>query len=239
MDIEKIWILRNRYYSTVSLGDENNMTYKFIKDEADSPPVLIKFFDCENHADNFLKGNIIIRKIEVFKTVENKRRDETENIEHSKYEMSDGILDCERTFINPVYILCLSGPDCNLSRCYDNFGTYTVLINDIVEFKKRLYEKWKSFNFALGVTFHDVVYNKSEVIEAPQYLMSPHGTSLRQKEKSHDYANEYRFIFKCKMNITFQFKEKLELEIGDITNIAERKICIEELKHALLLKNSK
>lgn len=195
---------------------ENN----FIKKQPDSPPFLTKFLKEERDAANFLMGNIIIRKIEVFRDIECGRRDETENSEHSKYKVGDGIVDCQRTYINQVYILCTSGPHCDLEKCLRNFGMHTILIENVDEFRKRLSEKWKSFEMSLGAVFYDVVYDKGEEIEAPPYLMSPHGTSLWQKKREYAYENEYRFIFKCKMDPKYHFKDEMELKIGDIKDIA-------------------
>lgn len=198
------------------------MQTNFIKAQPDSPSFLRKFLKEEDHAINFLRGNIIIRKIEVFRNIEGERKDETENREHSKYKVSNGSIDCERTYFNPVYILCTSGPHCDLGKCLRNFGMYTILIENVDEFRKRLSEKWKLFDMSLVANFYDVVYDKDEEIEAPPYLMSPHGTSLWQKNRKHTYANEYRFIFKCKCNNNpnYHFEDEMELNVGDITDIA-------------------
>ncbi len=198
------------------------MAFSFIKHEADSPHYLRKLFEKEDHADNFLMGNIIVRRLEVFRTIEGKRRDETENREHSKYKLSDGIIDCQRTYINPVYILCLLGPECDLDKCHGTFGLHTVLIEDVNEFKRRLSNAWQLCEFSSGVAFYDVVYNKGEEIEAPPYLMSPHGTSLWQKRRDYNYENEYRFILECAMNPHYQFEDYLELKTGDIKDIARK-----------------
>ena len=193
----------------------------FVRNESHYPRYLRKHFDELAHAENFMEGNIQISLIESFRSIQGYRRDESENQERSVYKIDDGLINSSHTYVNPVYMLCASGPDADIVKCADKLGQAKVIIGKVAEFRRRIREAWKKFEMAFGDKFYSVQYDKDEEKEPPLYLLPPHGISLWQKPRDYEHENEFRFLLKCKMKAGYCFEKKKVLVLGSIKDIAE------------------
>ena len=181
------------------------------------PKYLYKNFTSNEDAENFKRGNILIRRIEYHQKWEtdNQRRDTTENQASYFYEKDKMTINGRLTYINPVYILSTSGPESNREKCNQKFGDSEVRIINPTIFKNKIEKAWSANSFvpALSISIFKVEYSKGELRDVPQYMLEPHGLSLYQKGKDNVDEDEYRFIFYCGMNPDVNFRDVLTLEI--------------------------
>jgi hypothetical protein len=174
------------------------MINNFIKEDSVLPSKLYKNFDNLDHLTNFKNGNILIRNIDYFKNIEDKRRDNTENEAIIYYQLNNTVINNRIYTSNPTYILSTSGLLSNRKACNDDFGKYEIEINNPLLFKEELIKAWNIIpNGMKGINVFKVEYTKNKIKDIPEYMLEPFGISTRQKPESFSYQDEYRFIFTC------------------------------------------
>lgn len=194
---------------------ENKMKTKFIRNNRNFPALLYKNFTSSEDLENFKNGNILIRRIEYHKKweKENKRLDTTENQANYTYEIEGMTINGRLTYVNPVYILSMSGPFSRRCKCRNNFGVHEIKVINPEEFNATLKNTWANHPLSSSFEVFHVEYSKGEKREVPENILEPHGLSLYQKDKIYSDEEEYRFIFYCSMNSDIEFPEVLMLNI--------------------------
>lgn len=94
------------------------------------PTGLVRTFRRRAHRQAFLNGAVLLRRLDVFRSIEDQsRRDDTEGESHLVVPATSGIdVHLRGSFHNPVYLLCCSEPGAEGAN--PNFGTYRVRIGD-------------------------------------------------------------------------------------------------------------
>jgi hypothetical protein len=194
----------------------------------ETPPVLLRFFEEEDHARSFVQGTIRFGLLERYWTIEGSRRDGTEGKVSVFWNLPlQNPVHYDGSSLNPHYILSTSHPEANTRRLMEKFGSYIVRINNPIELLQRIEIAWKRCPLAIGrCVIEEVVYNKDSFLEPTPGLLAPVNYSYSQKAKSFEEEREFRFVLTCtadhiKLN-TLVLNDHLSLNLPDCSDICSR-----------------
>src|SRR5437867_2261059 len=168
-----------------------------------TPPLLLRAFKERDHARSFIEGHIRFGLLEGYRTIEGLRRDETEGKMSVCWNLPNPV-HCDRSSMNPHYILCTSHPEANRSLLIERFGPHIVRINDPITLLKRIRVVWEQRPLAAGrCVIEPVVYNKDTLLEPISGLLPPVEYSYSQKPKfdpqglDFEEEREFRYVLTC------------------------------------------
>src|SRR5258708_14782043 len=182
--------------------------------ELDIPDSLLRFFDQEEHAHQFIAGRLRFGLLDYYKTIEGSRRDEKEgrtsiywNKKAPQLEIgltTGRILDqtesnqnihCSGTSLNPFYIISASCPNPDIPAFVTKFGPFIVRINDPLALLRRIKTVWRNHQWSLAesTSISKVVYNKGGILEPDPYLIAPYHYTYSQKPDSDTFKLESEF----------------------------------------------
>ena len=179
---------------------------------------FIKFFNNEQHANNFLAGNIFANRFSHFKTIED-------------IEMSDSTLltiadeetiPFKSVWRNGLNIFCVYAgkeDEVEVPKACEELGKFAVIIRDVDEFLNRVRQAVVHNDFHME---HSLVsYSQSQ--ETPD--------SIFLKPLQFDFQQEYRFAFSTGVANS----DPLIMNIGDIRDITDTCCQFIEIKNRLSL----
>jgi hypothetical protein len=213
------------------------------------PGQLIRFFKREDHALQFIAGQIRFGLLTHYRTVEGTRQDRLEGaVSHywtkkapqmnfdgatgeliSVVESNQNI--CYRgSSLNPYFILSTSHPESNRNTLAERFGRFAVWINDPIALRDRMRAELREHPWSLeGTAFiAPVVYNKGEILEADPHLISPPQYVYCQKEPRYQDEREFRYVLECSIDVERTITDFLTLCLPDCSDI----LSLEVLPHS-------
>ncbi len=215
---------------------------KVIMDK-DIPNRLYKFFDRKEHADNFIEGNIYLRPPESYRKIEGPRQDQSEglgsikivesirqvSIPSGKWSESPGHMNTTIQFLNPTYILCLSGSKVSSENTKRKFGEYGVEVQDIksvAESIKTFLEKNKLNGFSVNfIKCARIAYNKDNVFTSFD-IYKNFNLSFEQKPSDYSDEDEYRLTICLELDLDYAQETKeppyLFLQLEDMSQFVKR-----------------
>jgi len=169
------------------------------------PPVLVRTFEREEYARQFLAGDVRFGLLQYYREIEDGRRDETEgrasirwNLEAENPALHN--VTYTGTSLNPYYVLCTSDPTRKVTAA--KFGAFNVQINKPLKLLERICKAWESDARASGEAFVvPVLYNKDDLVAPPPYLMAPPCLVYAQKAANHSHEAEYRYVISCRVGV--------------------------------------
>jgi hypothetical protein len=223
-------------------GPAGAITGKDVEGDArliEMPGTLVRYFKREEHARQFISGQIRFGLLDSYRTVEDRRKDETEGcvsfywnkkapqivIENGRivaHAESDQNIHYSGPSINPHFVLCTSHPDADPLVLKEKFGRIVVSINDPATLLSRIKNAWANHAWAFeGCAFvAPVVYNKGELLEPNPGLVGPPEYSYSQKPRvPFQEEREYRYILLCSIDTKRALTEHLFLTIPDCSDI--------------------
>ncbi len=186
-----------------------------------SPTFLYRAFEEEQHAEDFVKlGKFRLGLMDTYKSIEDRsRRDRREGMSSSYVKTSvtevkisretnevigtesvPGRLHVRGTFIEPIYLLCTSGPTVDLTRLKKELGSWVVRINNPSCFLSELCNAIPTNpNIELGkCSMEAVSYTKDEDVDIDPDSFESVGLNWIQKPRDLDWQCEYRYVVKTR-----------------------------------------
>ena len=133
------------------------------------PGSLLRFFEKEKYAHDFIAGQLRFGLLEYYRTIEDQREDGGEGrvsfewnqkapevtvdrrtmqiVGHAQSDQNIHFSGCS---LNPYYILCTSHPDVNRSALANKYGRFVVCINGPQNLLGRIKTAWQSHEWALS-----------------------------------------------------------------------------------------
>lgn len=206
----------------------------------DVPSNLLRFFTCEEHALQFISGNVRCGLLTYYRNIEGARQDDKEGqtsffwtrkapqfqIDSQTTRLlepteSDRNIRYRGSSLNPYYIISTSNSDADRDVLTERFGLFTVLIRDPQALLERIRAVWRNHDWALndGVVVVPVDYNKGELVAANEYLIAPPRYTYSQKPPSFCVENEFRYVLTCSIDVNRHLNDHLSLDIGDCADI--------------------
>lgn len=206
----------------------------------DVPSNLLRFFAREEHALQFISGQIRCGLLSHYRAIEGTRQDDKEGqtsftwtrkapqfqIENQTGHLlepteSDQNIRYRGSSLNPFYIVSTSSPDVDKDVLTDRFGPFTVLINDPLALLERIRAIWRNHDWALndGVVIVPADYNKDELVADNEYLIAPPHYSFSQKPPSFGVEKEFRYVLTCSIDVNLRLDDHLTLDVGDCSDI--------------------
>lgn len=191
------------------------------------PSNLMRSFDCEEYAAQFVSGQIRCGLLTHYRNVEGTRQDNKEGkilfswgLKSSQSESHETIL-CRGSSLNPYYIISTSSPDVDEQVSAERFGRFKVLIDDPLALLERIKGVWRTHTLALndGVVIAPIDYNKGEVVVANEYLIAPPHYSYSQKPPSFYVEKEFRYVLTCSVDVNRHLNDHISLNVGDCSDI--------------------
>jgi|GEM_PF-2341771 len=204
------------------------------------PSSLVRLFDKEEFAHEFITGKLRFGVLEFYRKIEDSRRDESEGhasvyfsrkapqLIIGKYTrraiaVSKSDQNIHSTFfsLNRYYVLCASHPEADTCRLASRYGRFLVRISSPFVLLERVKAAWQSHDLALeGCAFvAPVEYTKDELSDADEYLIAPPHLTYSQKHKLHEEDKEYRYVLQCRVDASRTWDERLTLVLPDCTDI--------------------
>jgi hypothetical protein len=186
------------------------------------PSVLQRAFQNEEHARQFIAGEIPFGLLQHYREIEGYRQDETEGEAAIRWNLEAQNPDLHNvtyrgSSLNLYYVLCTSHPD--VRRCHlINFGSFIVKIHHPLRLLEQICTAWGGDERSSSPAFvTPVLYNKSELVEPPPYYVAPPCLVYAQKPASYSQDQEYRYLLSCKVGT----KEDpfLTLKVGPCADI--------------------
>jgi hypothetical protein len=135
---------------------------------AQVPISLVRLFDTEDFAQQFVAGRLRFGILEFYRKIEDSRRDESEGLASvyfsrkapqliiGKYTrraiaVSESDENIHSTFfsLNRYYVFCASHPEANIRRLASRYGRFLVRINNPSVLLERVKAAWQSHDLAL------------------------------------------------------------------------------------------
>jgi hypothetical protein len=204
------------------------------------PSTLIRFFKQEDHALQFISGEVRFGLLSHYRTVEGTRQDTQEGLVSHYWTKkapqlvfnretgelvsageSDQNIHFKGSSLNPYFILSTSHSDADKGVLAEQFGRFIVQISDPIKLRDRIEIAWLKHAWSLeGAAFiAPVVYNKGEVIEADPYLISPPEYNYCQKEPRYQHEREFRYVLTCSVDTERKRDDFLVLFLPDCSDI--------------------
>jgi len=181
---------------------------------------FIKFFNNEQHANSFLAGNIFANRFSHFKTIEDIEMSDSTLLTISDEET----IPFKSVWRNCLNIFCMyAGQEgaVEIPKACEELGNFAVIIHDVDEFFNRVRQAVIENDFHMENSF--VGYCEShEALD-----------SIFLKPRQFTFQQEYRFAFSTGV----AGNEPLIMNIGDISNIAEKCCRFSEIKSRLSFAN--
>lgn len=193
----------------------------------DVPKNLLRSFDREEYATQFVSGQIRCGLLTYYRNVEGARQDNKEGKVLFAWGLKPSLSESNQTIpyrgssLNPYYIVSTSSSDVDKIVSEERFGRFKVLINDPLALLERIKTVWRTHALALndGVVIAPVDYNKGEVVAANEYLIAPPRYSYSQKPPSFFVEKEFRYVLTCSVNVSRHLDDHLYLSAGDCSDI--------------------
>lgn len=212
--------------------------------------ILVKF---TNYADDFQDGNLYMNTLNYFWNHGfEEQRDILEGLsstipidlssirvpEMEKYMITDyylraeGFKYCNVMCMNAIDII-LNGRSCsfNISKNMVEFGKYAIIINDEVEFLKRINRTANKYKYLFGkVKYHTpekngiLMENKHHLIIKGDKLFDINNFNTKEKRGSFDKSIKYKYQNEWRLCI-YRGEKRIDhftLPIGDIRDISTR-----------------
>jgi hypothetical protein len=171
------------------------------------PNELFRFFKEEDHARSFIAGRVRFGRLEVYKSIEDSRRDETEGIAAFTWNTRPNPIRSRTVSLNARFVICTAHPDADKSVMKERFGEHVVRIHNPPLLQTRINSVWREQPRASGeCRIVPMEYDKGELREPAPYLIPPHDDTYRQKPKvspdGTDYTIEKRFVMCLRLRLT-------------------------------------
>jgi hypothetical protein len=206
----------------------------------DIPKSLLRFFDREQYALNFLDGEIRFGLLEYYRKIEGSRGDDKEGLVDLYWNcrapqliidkksrqvvartQSDQNIHYSGSSLNRYYILSTSHCEASVGHLVKKFGRFVVRINDPLALLERIKAAWQNHPLALegSACIAPVVYNKSGLLEPDPNLIAPVHYSYSQKATSHEEGKEFRYVLECRVDAKREWEDFLTLRLCDCRDI--------------------
>jgi len=185
------------------------------------PPVLVRTFEREEYARQFLAGDARFGLLQYYREIEDNRRDETEGRASIRWNLRAENpalhnVTYTGTSLNGYYVLCTSNPIRKGAAA--NFGTFNVKIDKPLTLLERICKAWKSDARSSGEAFIvPVLYNKDDLVAPPPYFIAPPCLVYAQKAAKHSHEAEYRYVISCRVGVPEE--SFITLRLGPIDDI--------------------
>ena len=93
-----------------------------------TPSTLLRAFERPEYAEQFIRGNVRFGRLDSYRQIKDCRRDEKEGDASLRWSLENPVY-CQRSSMNPRYILCTSHPDID-KNSIEKFGAYVVRIQN-------------------------------------------------------------------------------------------------------------
>jgi hypothetical protein len=182
----------------------SNVTYPPLCKINAVPSMLRRTFQHEEHARQFMAGEIRFGLLQHYRTMEDCRRDETEGKASIRWNLGAENPDLHNVHstvisLTPYYVLCTSHPavcKCQLA----SFGSFIVCVNEPLRLLERICDVWNKDDRAYSAAFiTPVLYNKGDLADPAPYLIAPPSLVYAQKPTSFSQEREYRYVLACKV----------------------------------------
>lgn len=185
------------------------------------PSTLLRAFEKEEYARQFIKGHLRFGLLEYYRRVEDCRQDRTEG--KASLTLAGGPDHWSAYYSlsspNPHYIICFSHPavcTCTISK----FGKFVVCINNPAKLIERIREVWKHDDrrsLSSPDSIWPVVYNKDDREEIASDILYSSCLVYTQKAPAYAMDREYRYVLKCQSGT--KREESLTLDVGNCSDI--------------------
>jgi hypothetical protein len=212
------------------------------------PKKLLRFFETNEHAEEFVSGKIRIGELALYKTIEDSRGDSLEgtasftwdkNAPELRIGTSTGKIVGEMTsstqkiqykgiIVYPLYLLCTTSTKVDKVQFAKNNYSFFVEINDSHGLLKLLNKEWVKKPYSFGnVELRKVTYDRGILTKKPnKNLLAPPEISYTQKSLNKKNDCEYRYIFKCKTDSSLTMNNSLCLDVGINNDVIKKDIQV-------------
>lgn len=163
------------------------------------PGCLLRFFEEEEHARQFLSGAIRFGILQYYRGIEDVRRDTSEG-QSSVYFKTPQPIHSTVTSLDRYYILSAAHPEASIPHL-TQYGRFMVRINSPLVLLDRIKVAWGSYDHASGAFIAPVIYTKDELRDPDPSYLSPPELVYSQKSRSHEEDREYRYLIKRRFDV--------------------------------------
>ncbi len=188
----------------------------------DIPNSLLRFFDKEEYALSFIKGQARFGLLDKHRHIEDSRRDSEEGRVSFSWTGRDGPnVQYSGSSLNHFYILCTSHPEACVPTLASTFGLFVVRIREPLVLLERMKLAWQSSPLALrGNAFiAPVVYNKGGLLDPDPYFIAPVNYAYAQKPSSYKHEQEFRYVLDCRVDTERKWEDSVTLGLGDCRDV--------------------
>jgi hypothetical protein len=177
------------------------------------PSPLFRAFEHEKHAHDLVSGGVFrLRRLDWYRSQEaGKRRDTSEG--KGRLQVGGGVFTTK--FVNPVYLLCMSGPKVSLEHLRREYGPHVVRISDPDQLVHDLASYWARLieDRVFSIECVQVTYDKdSRVEEAPN--SGEEKKHLAYSQKDRDFAMDCVYRIAVTMTMWFPQQEFIHIDLG-------------------------
>lgn len=177
------------------------------------PSPLFRAFEHEKHAHDLVSGGAFrLGRLDWYRSQEaGKRRDTSEG--EGRLQVGGGVFTTR--FINPVYLLCMSGPKVGFEYLTRRYGRHVVQISDPDQLVNDLASYWAEVTpgQVFSIECVQVTYDKdSRVDAAPNSGEEKKHLAYSQKYKDFTMDCEYRIA--VTMTMWFPRQEFIHVDLG-------------------------
>ncbi len=168
------------------------------------PKSLYRFFKTKEHRDQFIQGSIRFGNLEVYKKIEDHRKDPDEGSPKGKYKtdklmyinlgtgtkgFKSGDMHISGSSLNSFFIVSMLDKDADLKHLSEKFGKYAVKIKDVEKLIDLLNQNCKVPWKVGKIILEQVKYNKDKYITMEKD--NPHlPVGYYHSQKSENFAEE-------------------------------------------------
>jgi hypothetical protein len=211
----------------------------------DLPATLIRFFVQEEHARQFIAGQIRFGLLEFYRTTESPRQDQSEGKVSFEWDVRAPQIVVDRetrrviarresnrnihytgVSFNRHYILSTSRSEVDRLLLAERFGRFIVIIKKPAILLSRIKASWAGDSRALpdSAFVAPVAYDKDGLLRADPYLIAPPHLSYSQKPKPYSDEIEFRYILECKVDAERAWEDHLTLLLPDCNDICSLEV---------------
>jgi hypothetical protein len=168
------------------------------------PSTLLRAFEEEGHAWQFLAGDLRFGLLQDCREMEDCRGDEAEGRASIRWDLESEYANRHNvtytgTSLNLYYVLCTFHPSVSKSHVAE-FGSFVVRIHEPLKLLERICRAWQNDCRSSSDAFIvPVLYNKHQLVQPPPYFIAPPCLVYAQKPARYSEDAEYRYVLECRV----------------------------------------
>jgi len=196
----------------------------------ETPNSLLRFFEKEEHAYQFLAGSVRFGSLKYYREAEGSRKDASEGLS-SVYFRGPHPIHTTLVSLHRYYALSTAHAEADVSLLVEKYGRFMVRINRPQKLLARIRAAWQQHELAedrRDAFIAPVEYTKDELRDADAFYRSPVHLQYSQKHRSSELDREYRYLLKCKVDVKRVWESHLTLTLPNCEDLCHAPVVYEE-----------